>query len=273
MAIESPEHTEELDPRKLFLRNIWSLQDQQIHEVAQSYIRDVHTELITKADVLARAFAALVFISKHQIIAQSSETLLQIFLKVVDKFTLENRFTAEDIGGWDANSIFYSPLEPEVEELLAALTNARDQFLERQQERRVHSLFREFDTEYNTFLQRMGGKFDDDHFDYLHTPILARFDAQAFAEAIGRKSALDIRHFSELLNQRYLRVVNIADFLQEESAILIEMASQLRGKLLCMSPCMKRIAIEGVVGQLEQASIKLNPPNTQSEIPPFVNGV
>ena len=260
-ALTPSEKPEEADPKDVFLRNIWSLDDQQVIEVAQSYIRDVNAGLITQAQLLARAFATLVFIAKHQVIDQTPEQLLEEFLKAIEQLSQEDRFTEHDIGGWDANKVFYRPLDAEVITLVEALNTARERFMERQHQERLRSLFNEFDTDYEKFLLRMTGKIDEDYFDYAHSPVFANFDAEAFADVIVRKSALDIQHFSQLLNQRYYRVVNIADFLNEESPVLLKLADRLRERSSSVAAGMKRVAIGRVIEQLEQASKKLRPPD------------
>ena len=259
LALTPNEKPEESDPKHVFLHNIWSLDDQKIIEVAQGYIRDVNASLITQAQLLARAFATLVFIAKHQVIEQTPAQLLEQFLKTVEQLSLQDRFSENDIGHWDAQFVFYGPLETEVIKLLEALNAARDKFMERRLQERLRSLFNEFDTDYEKFLQRMTGKLDEDFFDYAHRPVFANFDSEAFADAIIKKRALDIQHFSQLLNQRYFRVVNIANFLNEESDALLKLAGLLREKLPSVAASMKRVAIGRVIEQLEQASRKLSP--------------
>jgi DNA polymerase III delta prime subunit len=259
LALTPNEKPEEADPKHTFLRNIWSLGDQKVIEVAQSYIRDVNAGLITQAQLLARAFSTLVFIAKHQVIEQTPAQLLEQFLKAIEQLSLEDRFSEHDIGQWDAQNVFYGPLEAEVVNLVAALNAARDKFMERRHQERLRSLFNEFDRDYEKFLQRMMGKLDEDFFDYAHRPVFANFDSEAFADVILKKNTLDIQHFSQLLNQRYYRVVNIADFLKEESAVLLKLASRLKERLPSVAASMKRVVIGRVIEQLEQASKKLNP--------------
>lgn len=256
------EKPEEANPRYVFLRNIWSLDDQKVIEIAQSYIKDVNAGLVTQAQLLARVFATLVFIAKHQVIDQTPEQLLGEFLRVIEQLSREDKFTEHDIGGWDAQSLFYGPLDIEVTKLLEALNEARDKFVKRRHQERLRSLFKEFDTDYDKFLQKMMGKIDEDCFDYAHRPVLASFDANAFADAIIRKSTLDIQNFSNLLKQRYYRVANIADFLYEESPILLQLAGHLRVSLPSVAAGMKRVAIGQIIDLLEQASKKLRPPNS-----------
>lgn len=263
LALTPNEKFEDANPKHTFLRNIWSLDDQKIIEIAQSYIRDVNAGLITQAQILAQAFSTLVFIAKHQVIEQTPAQLLEQFLKAIEQLSLEDRFSEHDIGQWDAQNFFCGQLEAEVIKLIEALNIARDKFMERRHHERLLFLFNEFDTDYEKFLQRLTGKLDEDLFDYPHSPVFANFDAEAFADVIMKKSTLDIQHFSQLLNQRYCRVVNIADFLKEESAVLLKLAGLLRERLPSVAASMKRVAIGRVIEQLEQASKKLGPQLTQ----------
>lgn len=264
VALSLKDEPERNDPRDVFLHDIWSMTDEQVIDIAQSYIRDVDADLITSAELLARVFATLVFISKHRVIDPTPAKLLEKFVKAVSRLSEEGKFSKRNIGGWDANAVFYGPVDEEVLKLFEALNAARDRFNEREHQERLRSLFNEFDQDYETFLRRMTGKFEEDHFDYCHRAVLAKLDTRVFANQLMSKDAKDIQHFSQLLSQRYFRVSNIADFLEEEADVLVDLAKQLSDGLSSIGAGMKRVAIGRVMEQLNNAAIKLNPEIEQS---------
>jgi hypothetical protein len=259
LALTTNVMPEKANLKQVFLRDIWSLNDQQVFEIAKSYIHEVNAGLITRVQLLAKVFASLMFISKHQVIAQTPTEILEQFLKAIEKLSLEDKFSESDIVNWDPQIVFYGQTGAEIVKFIEALNTARDIYIERRYQERLGSLFNEFDSDYEKFLQRMRGNRDEDHFDYEHKPVFARFDSKDFTDVILKKNAQDLRSFSQMLNQRYFRVVNIADFLKDEGIFLLKLASRLKEKLPSVAPGLKRIVIGRVIEQLEQASIKLCP--------------
>ena len=264
VALVQAETPEESDPKNVFLRNIWALTDQQIAEVAQTYLGEIDACSITRAEKLVRVFSTLIFIAKHQVIAQTPAEILSISQRAVECLAKEDRFVERDFEGWRNQPIPHGTADVEVKEFMAALNVANELFQKRQHQARLRSLFTELDTNYQLFLNRMLGNLEDDNFDYPHSPIFSQYDSKAVAEILAKKDAGEIQQFSQLLNQRYSRVANIADFLSDEYTVLTELAEHLNQQLLTAIAGMKRVAVGRVIEQLRNSSKRLHPPSEQS---------
>lgn len=249
----------EIDLNKSFLRNIWSLTDDEIFTASNYYLESIQARSITTVTQIAQAFTTLLLLSKNSVIETKPDTLTNIFLEAVQGLSDNNTFTEADFCGWESHGTFYGSLDAELNKLIICIDEAHKAVIRHSYAVRVKKLFNEFKEDFSSFITRINSDNENDHFDYEHNPVFATWDANALTSALLSKANTDIQTFSQLLNQRYLRVINIGDYLHEEIPTLESLKGNLTHQLNGNSITgLKRLLVARIADQLNSVVDKLS---------------
>ena len=245
---------------KQFLKDPFMLSsDAEVLSIAEEFLKKVEFGGMTNATELSHLFSVLDFLSRHGVLKQSREELTNLFETSISKMSEEGRFNESDFAGYMALSRFVAPISDELKVVVKFLDLAKDRVEETAHTARIGNLLSEMGMDYELFVKRMTGNVDDDNFDYAHEPVFSRMDPDAVAKMLLSKHPKEIRLFESLLRQRYLRVLNINEFLAGDYKFLLALDGILGGIQKDRDKSMQGVALGMLRNVIAEAATKISP--------------
>lgn len=229
IGLRKPINDEPADLRQLFLKDPLLIpSDKELLDIAAEYLQKVEKNAITNATDLSVLFFTLEFLAEHRILSQTQTVLLELFLSSIKAISAEGRFHRRDFAGYIGLSRFVEPVSESLKEVVSSLTQAQIKVEEAVDLQRIADLLLEMESDFESFMRRILGYIEEDGFDYPHKPLFASMNHEVVAKTLAVKSPKEIRQFESLMRQRYYRVINIKDFLEDEHGFLLAFAESLK---------------------------------------------
>jgi hypothetical protein len=244
-----------LTPEDRFLRDIWSLSEDEISRTATTLIHDVQGARQRSPTMLIRHLTNLLYCAQKEIIPPSTpESIAAVFTNALEELHSTRQLDYAEMGAPD---FLYGTgnTDPIVVAFANRLTNIAKEHDAELAARSIDKLFDLLSDQPQKFVAEIATALDEDQ-RFTFTPIFAKYPPTKAGGRILALSAKDIIRIARAFNHRYQRIANIRDTLGSEYDNLRTLHEYLGGVMLNESP-LKKAALEQLRDQIHRAIEKL----------------